>query len=282
MIAVLTGANLEKVAPSVFPEPRRRADALRFDDLPDTDANRKALEDAAKAVNGDVFFFHELPSLTTVRLAFFDMDSTLIENECIDDMAAFFGVGDAVADITRLAMEGHLPFTENLRRRAALLKGAPESVLTRTIENVRLTKGVEKLALFLRGHGVKCFILTGGFRPIAQDVAKRLGFDGTVTNEIVTADGRLTGEVTGPAGGAVLDADGKRRAVEVITALHGCTLHNAMATGDGANDIEMVRAAGLGVAFHGKAVLRDAADVAVCRGGLDTLIPLFEEAWVNG
>ena len=213
------------------------------------------------------------------RDIFFDMDSTLIDNECIDDMAAFCGVGEQVADITRRAMEGHLPFTENLKLRVALLKGAPADVLERTIAGVRYNPGVEKFFAFLRENGIKTTIVSGGFRPIALHVAEHLGADGVLTNEVVIRDGVLTGEVTGPAGGEVLDAEGKRRALELFTAVAGDKLENAMATGDGANDLLMVKAAGFGVAYHAKAVLTEAADVAVRRGGLDTLTHLFEESW---
>ena len=123
MIAILTGAGAETLRLDVYPEPRRQTGALRFDVFPDTEADRKALRAVADAIEGDVFFLETLPSLKTIRHAFFDMDSTLIDNECIDDMAAFYGVGEQVADITRRAMEGHLPFTENLKLRVALLKG---------------------------------------------------------------------------------------------------------------------------------------------------------------
>lgn len=281
MIAILTGAGAETLRLDVYPEPRRQTGAIRFDDFPDIETDRKALRAVADAIEGDVFFLDVLPSVRTIRHAFFDMDSTLIDNECIDDMAAFYGVGEQVADITRRAMEGHLPFTENLKLRVALLKGAPESVLQKTIEGVRYNPGVEKLFLFLRGHGVKTTIVSGGFRPIALHVAEHLGADGVLTNEVVVRDGRLTGEVTGPAGGEILDAEGKRRAVELFTAVAGDRLENSMATGDGANDLLMVRAAGLGVAYHAKAVLTQAADVAVRKGGLDTLAHLFEESWYN-
>ena len=154
-------------------------------------------------------------------------------------------------------------------------------MLTKTIEGVRYNPGVEELFAFLRGHGIKTTIVSGGFRPIALHVAEHLGADGVLTNEVVIRDGVLTGEVTGPAGGEVLDAEGKRRALELFTAVAGDKLENAMATGDGANDLLMVRAAGFGVAYHAKAVLTEAADVAVRKGGLDTLAHLFEESWYN-
>ena len=279
MIAILTGPGAETLRLDVYPEPRRQTGAIRFDDFPDTETDRKALRAVADAIEGDVFFLERLPSVKTIRHAFFDMDSTLIDNECIDDMAAFFGVGEKVADITRRAMEGHLPFTENLKLRVALLKGAPADVLDRTIAGVRYNPGVEALFAFLRENGIKTTIVSGGFRPIALHVARHLGADGVLTNEVVIRDGLLTGEVTGPAGGEVLDAEGKRRALELLTAVAGDKLENAMATGDGANDLLMVKAAGLGVAYHAKAVLTEAADVAVRRGGLDTLTHLFEESW---
>lgn len=286
MFVIMTGPGVEdhwqEVCGEDLPEPRRRTGALRWDDLPDTPETRTKLEAAAETLGADLFFFAEgLPSAAGLRRAYFDMDSTLIQNECIDDMAAFYGVGEEVAEITRLAMEGHLPFSENLRRRVRLLAGAPYDVVTKTIGGIRYTPGVEDLIGFLRRHGVECFIVSGGFREIALTVATHLGMTGVITNELVVDDGRLTGDVTGPAGGDILDADGKRRALEILTAAVGAKRSETLAAGDGANDLRMVGAAGLGVAFHAKPVLASAAKLAVRRGGLDAIVPVFEEAWLE-
>lgn len=220
-------------------------------------------------------------SIAGYRLAVFDMDSTLIGNECIDELADIAGCGEEVAKITRAAMEGHLPFAENLCRRTALLKGLPKSAVDEVIARIRINPGVEDWMHFLSEHGVAAYVFSGGFAEIARVVAKRLGMQGFVCNRLEWQDGRLTGRVAGPAGGRILDADGKRRALEVAAELADVPLSACIAAGDGANDLEMIAAAGFGFAYHGKPVVAQAAAHAVRFGGFETARLWFIESWAD-
>ena len=178
---------------------------------------------------------------------------------------------------------GAWSFTESLEKRVSLLKGTQASVvIDHAIRRERLTYGAEALIKLCRRHGIATYIVSGGFVQIARDTAKELGMTGAVCNELVIdANGMLTGEVRGPAGGRILDADGKRRAVEVLAQIAGADMSQVICSGDGANDVEMVSAAGLGVAFHPKPVLASHAKAVIRFGGLDVLAHLFKECWVD-
>lgn len=208
-----------------------------------------------------------------------DMDGTIIHNECIDDMAALAGVGDEVAAATRAAMEGHQTFAESLTNRVALLKDAPTTIISDALKGIRLQSGAPALIDFCRLHGVKTYILSGGFTNFTKVVAEQLGMNGAFSNELDIDGDHLTGHVTGPAGGRILDADGKRRTLEILCALEGVSTKAAISAGDGANDLEMLGAAGIGVAFHAKPVVRAQAKYQVTAVGLDGLMLLFKEAW---
>lgn len=156
-------------------------------------------------------------SIQNVRLIALDMDSTLIANECIDDMAAIAGCGPEMARLTREAMEGLWPFSKNLVERVRLLKGADAGIALQASENIRFSPGAQRLMRFMQAHRVDRWIISGGFSQIARPAAAKLGMTGVICNELVIEDGCLTGEVVGPAGGRILDADGKRRALEVLS-----------------------------------------------------------------
>ncbi|MFR1630838.1 MAG: phosphoserine phosphatase SerB, partial [Sutterella wadsworthensis] len=194
-------------------------------------------------------------SLRRFRVACFDMDSTLIESECIDEMAAFAGAGERISRITRRAMEGLIPFDESLRQRVAALAGSSVEIVTHAVERAVPTPGALDFVDFLARHGLATYIITGGFEEIATHVARRFGMTGVVCNRLVLEDGRLTGGVRGPAGGKILDADGKRRALEVLAQVNGASLSETIAGGDGANDLQMIATAGFGFAYHGKPVV---------------------------
>ncbi|MFR4148202.1 MAG: haloacid dehalogenase-like hydrolase [Sutterella wadsworthensis] len=189
-------------------------------------------------------------SLRRFRVACFDMDSTLIESECIDEMAAFAGAGERISRITRRAMEGLIPFDESLRQRVAALAGSSAEIVTHAVE-----------------------------RAVPTHVARRFGMTGVVCNRLVLEDGRLTGGVRGPAGGKILDADGKRRALEVLAQVNGASLSETIAGGDGANDLQMIAAAGFGFAYHGKPVVMREAPRGVRFGDFSVLKHCFLEAW---
>ena len=218
-------------------------------------------------------------SIKDYRVLCLDMDGTIIHNECIDDMAALAGVGDEVAAATRAAMEGHQTFAESLTNRVALLKDAPTTIISDALKGIRLQSGAPALIDFCRSHGVKTYILSGGFTNFTKVVAEQLGMNGAFSNELDIDGDHLTGNVTGPAGGRILDADGKRRTLEILCALEGVSTKAAISAGDGANDLEMLGAAGIGVAFHAKPVVRAQAKYQVTTVGLDGLMLLFKEAW---
>lgn len=218
-------------------------------------------------------------SIKDYRVLCLDMDGTIIHNECIDDMAALAGVGDEVAAATRAAMEGHQTFAESLTNRVALLKDAPTTIISDALKGIRLQSGAPALIDFCRLHGVKTYILSGGFTNFTKVVAEQLGMNGAFSNELGIDGNHLTGHVMGPAGGRILDADGKRRTLEILCALEGVSTKAAISAGDGANDLEMLGAAGIGVAFHAKPVVRAQTKYQVTTVGLDGLMLLFKEAW---
>ncbi len=203
------------------------------------------------------------------RLLIADMDSTFITVECIDEMAAAFGIGDAIAEITRRAMRGELDFAHALKERVAMLAGfaiADLEVVWR--ERVALTPGGRVLVQTMRAHGAVTALVSGGFDFFTGRVREAIGFDLDLANGLVVADGRLTGEVVEP----ILGADAKRETLCRLLSQHNLTPEAALAVGDGANDAAMIRAAGLGVAYHAKPVLASAADVRVEHADLTALL----------
>ncbi len=208
-----------------------------------------------------------------------DMDSTLIQNECIDDMAALCGKEDNVAAVTREAMEGKLSFDESLRARCAVFAGEAADLPLRALAGIRLTRGALRLIDFCRHWGLETYIVSGGFSTLAEPLARRLGMTGAIANVLVTDNDILTGDVTGPDGGPILNAEGKRRALEALCGRLGCDTQAAIAAGDGANDREMIAVAGVGVAFHAKPILRFSTPYTLDNAGLDGITLLFQEAW---
>lgn len=273
-------AELEQLAAEFAAENvLRRPDFIRLTNVP---AECLTEELRARALESRIDLIALAPglSLRDFRVACFDMDSTLIQNECIDDMAAIVGRGREVAEMTRLAMEGHLPFAENLRRRVRCLVGADGTIFEKTIAGLKPTPFAAEWIAMLNENGIRTYILTGGFAEIARVVAERYGMTGFVSNRLgLNADGSLSGEVTGPAGGKILDADGKRRAVEVLAEAADAPLSAVICGGDGANDLEMIGAAGFGFAYHGKPVVAAAARHAVRFGDFRTVAHCFVEAW---
>jgi len=203
------------------------------------------------------------------RLLVADMDSTIITVECIDEMADMLGLKPRIAAITERAMRGELDFADALRERVALLKGLPVADLERVwSERIRLTPGARTLVLTMRSHGAFAALVSGGFSFFTGRVRAAAGFDLDRANELLLDGAALSGAVREP----ILGSSAKLAALRELAAARGLDLAEAMAVGDGANDLEMIRAAGLGVAFRAKPVVAAAARARVDHGDLTALL----------
>lgn len=202
------------------------------------------------------------------RLIVMDVDSTLVQGEVIEHLAAHAGVEEEVAAITAAAMAGELDFEASLRARVARLEGLPESTLAHVRDNLELTPGAHTLVRTLRRLGFVLAIVSGGFSQITDDLKARLGLDYAVANTLEVVDGRLTGRLVGP----VIDRAAKAEALTRFAAQARVPISQTVAVGDGANDLDMLGAAGLGIAFNAKPVVRKAADTAVSVPYLDAIL----------
>ncbi|HEY7579578.1 MAG TPA: phosphoserine phosphatase SerB [Acetobacteraceae bacterium] len=197
-----------------------------------------------------------------------DMDSTIVTGETLDELADFAGLKDRIAAITARAMNGELDFKEALRGRVAMLKGLPVSALERAWQRVRLTPGARELVATMRAHGAYTVLVSGGFSFFSSRVAALCGFDEYRSNALLDEGAALTGEVAEP----ILDRDAKLHTLTQLAAERGLPLAASLAVGDGANDLDMIRAAGLGVAFHAKPIVAAAAGVRVEHADLRALL----------
>ncbi|MGV0782845.1 phosphoserine phosphatase SerB [Mycolicibacterium peregrinum] len=202
------------------------------------------------------------------RLIVFDVDSTLIQGEVIEMLAARAGMEAQVAAVTEAAMRGELDFAESLHRRVATLAGLPASVLDDVAEQVELTPGARTTIRTLRRLGFHCGVVSGGFRQVIEPLAHELMLDYVAANELEVVDGKLTGRVIGQ----VIDRPGKAKALRDFAQQVGVPMEQTVAVGDGANDIDMLAAAGLGVAFNAKPALREVADASLSHPYLDTVL----------
>ncbi len=202
------------------------------------------------------------------RLICFDMDSTLIQTECIDELAERAGVGEQVRAITESAMRGEIDFKESFAQRVALLKGLDESVMKEIAENLPITEGVERLMFVLKRYGYKIAILSGGFTYFGEYLQKKFGIDYVYANELEIIDGKLTGRYLGDV------VDGKRKAelLRLIAQVEKVDIAQTIAVGDGANDLPMLSLAGLGIAFHAKPKVVANARQAINTIGLDGVL----------
>ncbi|MEU8132554.1 phosphoserine phosphatase SerB [Streptodolium elevatio] len=205
------------------------------------------------------------------RLVVMDVDSTLIQGEVIELLAAHAGCLDEVAEVTAAAMRGELDFAESLRARVALLAGLDASAIDAVREQVELTPGARTLVRTLKRLGYQVGIVSGGFTQVTDVLVERLGLDYSAANTLEVVDGRLTGHVIGE----IVDRPGKARMLERFAVAAGVPLSATVAIGDGANDLDMLNTAGLGVAFNAKPVVRQAADTAVNVPFLDTVLFLL-------
>lgn len=205
------------------------------------------------------------------RLVCFDMDSTLIEQEVIDELAREAGVGAQVAEITERAMQGELDFQASFRARVALLKGLDAQVLPKIAERLTITDGAEKLISNLKALGYKTAILSGGFQYFAEYLQRKLGIDEVYANQLDVADGQVTGIINTP----IVDGARKAQLLQELAHKLGISTEQAIAVGDGANDLPMLSRAGLGVAFRAKPLVRQNANQAISSVGLDGILYLL-------
>ncbi|MEY3734780.1 MAG: hypothetical protein RL347_2139 [Actinomycetota bacterium] len=232
---------------------------------------RRALSEAAPVLGVDVAVQHAGLDRRGQRLVVMDVDSTLIQDEVIDLLGEQAGVLDRVADITERAMRGEIDFTESLTQRVALLRGLPAEALEVATARIRLTPGARTLCRTLRRLGFRVCLVSGGFTDIIAPLAQELEVDGLRANTLEVVDGRLTGRLLGD----IVDRRGKRAALEDFAAEFGIPLARTVAIGDGANDLDMLEAAGLGVAFNAKPMVRAAADTSVNAPYLDSVLFLL-------
>lgn len=205
------------------------------------------------------------------RLAVFDMDSTLIEVEVIDELAKAAGVGDQVIAITEQAMRGEIDFKESFKKRLALLKGLDESVLEKIANTLPLTEGAENLFAELKKLGYRTAILSGGFTYFAKKLQQKLNIDYVFANELEIVDGKLTGVAVDP----IVDAQRKADLLRELAIKENISLEQTIAVGDGANDLPMLGIAGLGVAFRAKPLVKQSAKQAISTLGLDGILYLL-------
>jgi phosphoserine phosphatase len=238
-------------------------------DTGDSDGElRTALAAVAARVGLDIAVERAGLARRAKRLVVFDVDSTLVQGEVIEMLAARAGREEEVREVTEAAMRGELDFTESLRRRVEVLAGLPESVLEEVASELQLTSGARTTIRTLKRLGFRCGVVSGGFTRVIQRLVDDLGLDFAAANELEVVDGHLTGQVTGK----IIDRPGKAEALRRFAGEAGIPLAQCVAVGDGANDIDMITAAGLGVAFNAKPALREVADTALSHPFLDAVL----------
>ena len=229
---------------------------------------RTALAEVAAQENVDVAVERAGLARRAKRLIVFDVDSTLIQGEVIEMLAAHAGVEDEVRKVTEAAMRGEIDFAESLRQRVATLTGLDETVIDQVAEHIELTAGARTTIRTLRRLGFRCGVVSGGFRQVIEPLAHDLELDFVHANTLEVVDGKLTGNVIGE----IVDRPGKAVALRRFAAEAGVPMEQTVAVGDGANDIDMLNAAGLGIAFQAKPALREVADTALSHPFLDAVL----------
>jgi len=233
----------------------------------DADAMKAAFLSISREMDIDISFQEDNFYRRNRRLVVFDMDSTLIREEVIDELAREAGVGDRVTGITAAAMRGEIDFRDSL----ACLQGLDARVLERVADRLTLTEGAERLMKTLQTLGYRTAVISGGFEFFGHQLQRRLELDSVYANQLEIVEGRLTGRLTGP----IVDGERKAQLLERLAGEMGIDLAQAIAVGDGANDLPMLRSAGLGIAFHAKPLVQKSARQAISTIGLDGVLYLM-------
>jgi len=282
--AELTGMQLNQILALVAPQQAlirlyqphlALTPALVLDfSQPLTAANVVTIRELAAQWPVELVYLDHLVSLSKPGLLVMDMDSTAIQIECIDEIAVLAGVGAEVAAVTAKAMNGELDFAQSLRQRVATLTDAPEQILQQVLNTVPLMPGLAALVSHLQHHQWQVAIASGGFTFFTDALKQRLGLTATFANVLEIIDGKLTGQVLGE----IVDANRKAAVVAELSAQFGLDPLQTVAIGDGANDLPMLKAAALGVAFHAKPKVQAEAKAAIRQGSLLQLLYLLEPA----
>ena len=234
----------------------------------------------ASSLNFDISLQEDTVFRRTRRLICFDMDSTLIRTEVIDELADKAGVGEEVRAITESAMRGEIDFKESFKRRVALLKGLEVSVMKEIAENLPITEGLERMMAVLKRSGYKTAILSGGFTYFGNYLKQRFGFDYVYANELeVGSDGKLTGRFLGD----IVDGERKKELLRLLAQVENINIEQTIAVGDGANDLPMLSTAGLGIAFHAKPKVKAEASQSISTTGIDGVLYFlgFKDSYIQ-